>query len=95
MIAMAVMSALLAWCAAGDKAIERDMRARMERSKLASEPVKFTVEDGVVTWEGTVSSPQRKGAATRMAHSAGAQKVNNRLRVTSKAGPPRVARIVH
>ncbi len=77
----------LLWAAAPDAAIERSLRARMARSKLRADAVKFVVKDGVVEWQGSVTVPQRKGAATRMAKAAGASRVVNRIVVQAPAGP--------
>jgi len=51
----------------------------MARSRLKSDGLTFQVKDGVVEWSGAVGVPQRKGAATRMAKSAGATRVVNRI----------------
>lgn len=69
-----------------DKAIEADLRQRLKRSKLSLDGVGFSVKDGVVTWTGTVKVPQRKGAATRIAKSAGASRVVNQLRISQSVG---------
>ncbi len=79
-----------------DSAIERSLRARLARSKMAKDGLSFTVRQGVVEWHGSVSIPQRKGAATRMAKAAGASKVVNRIRIPAPASPvPAAPRQVH
>lgn len=77
----------------GDRLLEQRIRERFARSKSGSD---FTVhvQGGVATIEGRTTVPQRKGAATRMAHTAGAKTVVNRVQVSatpaSAAGPRRV-----
>jgi hypothetical protein len=93
--AMCVLSGAPPTAENSDKAIERSIRERLARSKLAADSVSFTVKDGTVSWEGSVSNPQRKGAATRMAHLAGARTVHNNLHVTKTGAPPRTARVEH
>src|SRR5262249_52707973 len=68
-----------------DKAIEAEIRARLEKSKIGKDGFKVRVQGGVATWEGTTSVVQHKGAATRMAKSAGAKAVVNNIQVTEDA----------
>jgi hypothetical protein len=62
------------------------LRRRLKRSKLSLDGVTFAVREGTVTWSGSVSVTQRKGAATRLAKSAGATRVINQLRTPHSAG---------
>jgi osmotically-inducible protein OsmY len=71
-----------AFSAADDKALEAEIRARLSRSQIASEGFTVRVQGGVAYWDGETAVAQRKGAATRMAKSAGAIRVENRIRVT-------------
>jgi hypothetical protein len=71
-----------AFSAADDKALEAEIRARLGRSQIASEGFTLRVQGGVAYWDGETAVAQRKGAATRMAKSAGAIRVENRIRVT-------------
>lgn len=68
-----------------DALIASRLKAKMSRSKLKADGLQYRVEGGTVEWSGTVNIPQRKGAATRMAKSAGAKRVLNRIVV--QAGP--------
>ncbi|MGH9608879.1 MAG: BON domain-containing protein [Bryobacteraceae bacterium] len=65
-----------------DAQIAAALHAKLSKSKEAKEGFRFRVQDGVVTWEGVTHVPQHKGAATRMANSAGARKVINRIVVS-------------
>lgn len=68
-----------------DKAIEAAIRARLEKSKIGKDGFTVRVQGGVATWEGTTSVVQHKGAATRMAKSAGAKSVVNHIQVSDDA----------
>jgi hypothetical protein len=78
---------MLLWAGPGeDAAIEARLKSKLMRSKLRGDGLQYRVKDGVVEWMGKVGTPQRKGAATRMAKSAGARKVLNRIVVNAGAG---------
>ncbi len=77
--------ALFLWAGTPDATVENRLRARLARSSLRSEPVRVRVVQGVAILEGSVSTPQRKGAATRLARSSGASSVENRLQVGTSA----------
>ena len=62
-----------------DALIASRLKSKMARSKLKSDGLHYRVDGGTVEWSGTVKIPQRKGAATRMAKSAGAKRVLNRI----------------
>ena len=68
-----------------DKAIEANIRARLEKSKIGKDGFKVHVQGGVATWEGKTSVVQHKGAATRMAKSAGAKAVANNIQISDEA----------
>lgn len=68
-----------------DTQIEKDIRARLARSKMAADNFTVRVQGGIATWEGKTDVIQRKGAATRMARSAGAKAVVNNIRVSEAA----------
>ncbi len=55
-----------------DAQLESAIRAKLAKSKVAR---------GIVTWEGSTQIPQHKGAATRMARTAGAVDVVNNIQV--------------
>lgn len=71
--------------ATSDAAIENAIRARFAKSKIASNNLQVHVRGGVATIEGQVSVVQHKGAATRMAKTAGATKVVNNIRIDEAA----------
>lgn len=68
-----------------DAQLEKEIRARLARSKMAADGFQVRVQGGVATWEGKTSVVQRKGAATRMAKSAGARAVVNKIQVDEAA----------
>ena len=68
-----------------DKAIEATIRARLEKSKIGKDGFKVHVQGGVATWEGNTDVVQHKGAATRMAKSAGAKAVVNNIKISDAA----------
>ena len=71
--------------AISDAQLEKEIRARLARSKMAADGFQVRVQGGVATWEGKTSVVQRKGAATRMAKSAGARAVVNKIQVDEAA----------
>ena len=68
-----------------DKEIEAAIKVKLDRSKIGKDGFKVRVQGGVATWEGATDVLQHKGAATRMAKSAGAKAVVNHIRVTDAA----------
>jgi osmotically-inducible protein OsmY len=68
-----------------DAEIEKDFRARLAKSKLAAGKFTIRVQGGVATLEGRTDVVQHKGTATRMAKSAGARAVNNRIEISDAA----------
>src|ERR1700693_1792844 len=68
-----------------DKAIEATIRAKLDKSKIGKDGFKVHVQGGVATWEGTTDVLQHKGAATRMAKTAGAKKVVNNIKIDDGA----------
>ncbi|MBL8173274.1 MAG: BON domain-containing protein [Bryobacterales bacterium] len=71
--------------AVSDSEIEQNLRARLARSKLASSNIQVAVKSGIATLDGQVSVIQHKGVATRMAKSAGAKQVVNRIKISEAA----------
>lgn len=67
-----------------DALISAKIKTKLSRSKLKGDGLQFKVNQGTVEWEGVVTIPQHKGAATRMARTSGASNVVNRIVV--KAG---------
>jgi hypothetical protein len=76
--------------AQSDAAIESTIKMKLARSKIGKDGFKVRVQGGVAYWEGTTSVVQHKGAATRMAKTAGAKAVANNIQV-SQAGRDRAA----
>lgn len=69
-----------------DAQIEADIRARLAKSqKISQDHFQVHVQGGVATIEGKTSVIQHKGSATRMAKSAGALAVNNRIQLSDAA----------
>jgi hypothetical protein len=68
-----------------DKNIEAKIRAKLDKSKIGKDGFKVRVQGGVATWEGSTGVLQHKGAATRMAKSAGAKGVVNHIKVSDEA----------
>jgi len=67
-----------------DAEIEATIKAKLAKSKIGREGFQIHVKDRVATWTGTTSVMQHKGAATRMAKSAGAIQVTNNIKVSSQ-----------
>ena len=68
-----------------DAAVEADIRARFQRSKIRVDGYTVHVQGGVATIEGKTKVIQRKGAATRLAKLGGARVVHNRIEVDEAA----------
>ncbi len=68
-----------------DKALEAVIRAKLARSKIGLDGFKVRVQGGVAFWEGQTSVAQHKGAATRMARTAGARQVVNNIKISDAA----------
>jgi hypothetical protein len=72
-----------------DVEIEATIRAKLAKSKIGKDGFQVHVKDRVATWTGSTAVMQHKGAATRMAKSAGAIQVLNNIKVSGDTGPPR------
>src|SRR5580658_713496 len=68
-----------------DAEIEATIKAKLAKSKIGQEGFQVHVKDRVATWTGTTSVMQHKGAATRMAKTAGAIQVTNNIKVSGDA----------
>jgi osmotically-inducible protein OsmY len=69
-----------------DAQLEASIRARFAKSqKISQDHLQVHVQGGVATIEGKTGVVQHKGTATRMAKSAGALAVNNRIQVSDAA----------
>ncbi|HLJ15663.1 MAG TPA: BON domain-containing protein [Bryobacteraceae bacterium] len=71
--------------AANDKQIEAAIKAKLAKSKIGADKLQVHVQGGVATWEGKTNVLQHKGAATRMAKTAGARSVVNNIEVSDEA----------
>src|SRR5258708_21110846 len=69
-----------------DAEINTALKAKLARSKIAADGFKFSVQGGIVYIDGQTGIPQHKGAATRIANTAGAKAVVNRIVVSTKRG---------
>lgn len=68
-----------------DAEIERDIRARLAKSKIAEDKFTVHVQGGVATLEGKTGVIQHKGVATRLARNAGAIAVKNQIQISDAA----------
>jgi len=68
-----------------DAEIEKDLRARLAQSKISQDNFQVHVQGGVATIEGKTDVVQHKGVATRMAKSAGAVAVANKIQISDAA----------
>jgi osmotically-inducible protein OsmY len=64
-----------------DAQIESQLHDRLAKSVIGKDGFTVKVKAGVVTWEGSTTVAQHKGAATRMAKSSGARRVVNNIKV--------------
>ena len=71
--------------ASEDVHVESEIRARLAKSVIGEDGFKVRVQGGVAYWDGTTDVVQHKGAATRMAKSAGAKKVVNNIKIGDAA----------
>jgi hypothetical protein len=71
--------------AMSDAQLEAVIRAKFAKSKINEEKLQVHVQGGVATIEGRTDVVQHKGVATRMAKTAGAVAVNNRIQVSDAA----------
>jgi osmotically-inducible protein OsmY len=68
-----------------DAELEKAIRERFARSKIAANRFRVRVQGGVAILEGRTDVVQHKGVATRLAKAAGARKVINRIEVSEQA----------
>lgn len=71
--------------APSDIQIEKDIRERFAASKIAADKFEVHVQGGRATITGKTDVLQHKGTATRMAHSAGATDVVNKVEPSEAA----------
>lgn len=68
-----------------DAAIEQKIRMKLAKSKIGADKFSVKVQGGVAYWEGKTDVIQHKGAATRMAKTAGAAAVVNNIQISEAA----------
>jgi hypothetical protein len=68
-----------------DATIEQTIRMKLAKSKIGKDGFKVRVQNGVAYWEGKTDVIQHKGAATRMAKTAGAVAVVNHIQISEAA----------
>jgi hypothetical protein len=71
--------------AKSDAEIEKEIRARLAKSKIGVEKFQVHVQGGVATFEGKTNVIQHKGVATRLAKSSGAVAVANHIEISEAA----------
>jgi len=71
--------------AQNDKEVEAAIRAKLAKSKIGKDGFTVRVQGGTAYWEGATSIMQHKGAATRMAKTAGVKRVVNNIKVSDDA----------
>src|SRR5579871_6406332 len=65
-----------------DAEIEATIKAKLAKSKIGKDGFQVHVKNGIATWTGSTAVMQHKGAATRMAKTAGAIRVVNNIKVS-------------
>lgn len=68
-----------------DLEIEAAIKAKLAKSKIGKDGIQVHVKNGIATWQGTTQVMQHKGAATRMAKTAGAIQVVNNIKISDEA----------
>src|SRR5271168_4771177 len=73
-----------------DKETESVIRTKLAKSKIGKDGFTVRVQGGIAYWEGKTDVVQHKGSATRMAKTAGAKAVVNKIQI-SDAGKEKAA----
>jgi len=71
-----------------DAEIEATIKAKLAKSKIGKDGIQVHVKAGIATWTGNTNVMQHKGAATRMAKTAGAIQVVNNIKISDQAPNP-------
>jgi BON domain-containing protein len=69
-----------------DAEIEATIKVKLAKSKIGKDGFQVHIKDGVATWTGSTTVIQHKGAATRMAKTAGAIQVVNNIKISGESG---------
>ncbi len=67
-----------------DAEIEATIKAKLAKSKIGKDGIQVHVKIGIATWTGNTNVMQHKGAATRMAKTAGAIQVVNNIKISDQ-----------
>lgn len=68
-----------------DAEIEAKIKTKLAKSKIGKDGITCHVKSGIATWTGSTNVMQHKGAATRMARTAGAVQVVNNIKLSDEA----------
>ena len=68
-----------------DAEIEAAIKTKLAKSKIGKDGFQVHVKNGIATWQGSTQVMQHKGAATRMAKTAGALQVVNNIKIGDDA----------
>jgi hypothetical protein len=68
-----------------DATIAQIIKTKLAKSKIGADKFTVKVQNGVAYWEGKTDVIQHKGAATRMARTAGAVAVVNNIEISDAA----------
>src|SRR5205085_11808971 len=68
-----------------DLEIEAAIKTKLLKSKIGKDGFQVHVKNGIATWQGATHVMQHKGAATRMAKTAGAVQVVNNIKIGDEA----------
>src|ERR1700730_9150574 len=71
-----------------DAEIEATIKAKLAKSKIGKDGFQVHVKGAEATWTGNTNVMQHKGAATRMARTAGAIQVVNNIKISDQAANP-------
>ncbi len=71
--------------AQSDASIENTIKTKLAKSKIGADHFRIRVQGGIAYWDGTTNVIQHKGAATRMAKTAGAKAVVNKIQISDAA----------
>jgi osmotically-inducible protein OsmY len=68
-----------------DAEIEAKIKFKLAKSKIGKDGITCHVKNGIAYWQGNTNVMQHKGAATRMAKTAGAIQVVNNIKLSDEA----------